>query len=142
MKVQEIMTSGIEACESTDSLLTASKKMRERNIGVVPVRENGRIVGMLTDRDIIIRAVALDRNPSQTQIKDAMTENIVSCKPDDSIEHAARIMEEYKVRRLIVQDQDGRATGVISLGDLAVYAGESLSGEALREVSEPSAPAR
>lgn len=142
MKVQEIMTSGVEACESTDSLLTASKKMKELNVGVVPVMENGQIVGMLTDRDIIIRAIALDRNPSQTQIKEAMTKNIVSCKQDDTIEHAARIMEEYKVRRLIVQDQDGHATGVISLGDLAVYAGEGLSGEALREVSEPSAPAR
>ncbi len=142
MQVQDIMTSGLEACESTDSLLTASKKMKELNVGVVPVMENGTIVGMLTDRDIIVRAIALDRSPSQTRIKEAMTRNIVSCKADDSIEQAARIMEEYKVRRLIVQDTNGRATGVVSLGDLAVYAGEGLSGEALREVSEPSAPAR
>lgn len=142
MNVSEIMTINVEMCNVNDTISQVSKQMKQLNIGVLPVIENGQIVGVITDRDIIIRGVAQDRNTNQMTAGEAMTPNILSCSEDTDLETAARIMEENKVRRLFVEDSDGRLVGIVSLGDIAVHGDENLSGKILRDVSEPSAPSR
>lgn len=142
MLVKEIMTYGAEFIESHNTLFNAAQKMRDLNIGVLPVFEDGHVIGMLTDRDIAIRAVAEMRNPAKTLVKEVMTESVLAVTEDSTIENAARVMEENRIRRLLVKDSSGKVSGVISLGDLAVFATKDLSGEVLKIVSEPSIPHR
>ncbi len=143
MKVSEIMTTDFEMVHSTSSLTEAAQKMKSLNVGFLPVQEGTRLIGIITDRDIVVRAVAEGQNPDSTQVKDIISSELVFCYEDDSIEDAARLMEDNQVRRLIVTDHDRTPVGVISLGDLAAKTGdERLAGEVLERVSEPAAPVR
>jgi CBS domain-containing protein len=143
MKISEIMTTNFEMIDSTESLTEAARKMKSLNVGFLPVKEGAMLVGVVTDRDIVIRALAQGLDPESTQVKDIISAEVVYCYEDDSIEEAARLMEEHQVRRLIVTDQDRTPVGIVSLGDIAVRTGqERLSGEALEQISEPAAPAR
>ncbi|MGH7944903.1 MAG: CBS domain-containing protein [Opitutaceae bacterium] len=126
-------------CVAPDSnLAEAAKLMGELDVGALPVCDKDRIAGMLTDRDIAIRAVAHGRDPKKTTVQDAMTGGIVFIYDDQDVDEAARLIETKKIRRLPVLNRDKRLVGIISLGDLAVNAGAGLGGEALKEVSEPS----
>ena len=132
------MTSGVR-CVAPDTKLTAAAKlMGELDVGALPVCDNDRLAGMVTDRDIAVRAVAQGRDPNQTTVQDVMTGGIVFIYEDDDVEEAARLFETKRIRRLPVLNRDKRMVGIISLGDLAVNAGAGLGGEALKEVSEPS----
>lgn len=143
MNVSEIMTSDFEMIDSTNSLRDAARKMKSLNVGFLPVQEGTMLIGLLTDRDIVIRGLAEGGDADSTQVKDIISSKVVYCFEDDSIEDAVRLMEEHKVRRLIVVDHDQVPVGIVSLGDIAVKAGlEQLSGEALERISEPAAPAR
>ena len=143
MKISEIMTAGFETVDSTNSLTDAAKKMKSLNVGVLPVQEGTRLIGVVTDRDIVIRALAEERDPNDTQVKDIASSNIVYCFEDDSVEDAVRLMEENQVRRLIVCREDGTPIGIVSLGDLAVRSGqEQLFAEALEQISEPAGSTR
>lgn len=142
MFVKDIMTYGVEVIPSHSKILEAAQKMRELNVGVIPVSEDNHIVGLLTDRDIIIRAIAQQMEPSKVEVNECMTKNVYSCNQDMNVEDAAKIMEEKQVRRLLVKNEKGDVTGLISLGDIAVFENRGLSGEILKEVSEPSAPNR
>ncbi len=143
MKVSEIMTSSFEMIDSTRSLTDAAREMKSLNVGVLPVKEGTRLIGIVTDRDIVIRALAEGRDPGSTQVKDIISSEVVYCFEDDSVEDAARLMEEHQIRRLIVCDHDRTPVGIVSLGDLAVKTGrEELYGEALERISEPAASAR
>lgn len=143
MKISEIMTSNFEMIDSTSSLTDAAREMKSLDVGVLPVREGTRLIGIITDRDIVIRALAPGRDPGSTQVKDIISSEVVYCYEDDSVEDAARLMEEHQIRRLVVCDQDRTPVGIVSLGDLAVKTGkEGLYGEALERISEPVAPAR
>lgn len=143
MKINEIMTSHFEMIDSTSSLTDAAREMKSLDVGVLPVKEGTRLIGILTDRDIVIRALAEGRNPQSTQVKDVMSSDVIYCFEDDSIEDAVHLMEDNQIRRLVVCDHDRTPVGIISLGDLAVKGGkEELSGEALERISEPAAPAR
>ena len=137
MKIHEIMTH--EACcvGPEDSLVQAAGVMRQLDVGAVPVCDHDKLSGMLTDRDIAVRAVADALDPRETRVREVMTPGIVYVFDDDDVDDALRIMEENQVRRLPVMSRDKRLVGMVSLGDVSVRASAGLSGEALREVSQP-----
>jgi CBS domain-containing protein len=139
MQLSEIMTSNPVVVSPDTMLREAAQKMRELDSGVMPVGENDRLVGMLTDRDITVRATADGKDPNTTPVRDVMTSDVIYCFADDDIEMAARTMEENQIRRVIVLDRDKRLVGIASLGDLAVHAPtDRLAGEVTEAVSEPS----
>ena len=139
MQLREVMTRHIEEIRPDANLKEAAEKMRSMDIGALPVCENDRLVGMLTDRDIAIRAVAEGRDPMQTCVREAMSSGTVFCYEDDDVGEAARLMEEKQIRRLPVFNRQGRAVGIVSLGDLATRIGnDHLSDDVLEQVSQPT----
>jgi CBS domain-containing protein len=141
MKVKDVMTHGCECIGPESTLREAARWMKELDVGPLPVCDNDRLVGMLTDRDIVLRAVAEGRDPSTTRVLDVMTPNITYCFEDQDVGEAARLMEDKQIRRLVVLNRDKRLVGIVSLGDLAVETGdERLVGEALERISEPASP--
>lgn len=144
MQVNEIMTKGVECIAPETSLKDAAIKMRELNVGLLPIcGHNDRLQGMLTDRDIVIRGVAEGQSPDQATAESVMSKDVVYCMEDDDIRQAAELMEERQIRRLVVLNEKKRLVGVLSLGDLAAqFHNEELVGEALGRISEPSHPHR
>lgn len=132
------MTRDARCVAPETKLEEAAQLMAELDVGALPVCSHDRLAGILTDRDIAVRAVAHGRDPRQTKVQDAMTGGIVFIYEDDDVEEAARLFELKRVRRLPVLNKEKRMVGIVSLGDLAVNAGAGLGGEALKEVSEPS----
>lgn len=143
MQLKEIMTREPEVVSPQDSLKEAAHKMKDLNVGVMPVCDGKRVVGMLTDRDITVRATAEGRDPNSTRVEEAMTPEPVYAFEDQDDREAARMMERNQIRRLIVVDHEKHLAGVVSLGDLAVKAGnDELTGEATEQISKPARPAR
>jgi CBS domain-containing protein len=140
MKIREIMTMTVEVIRPTDTIFDAAKRMRDLNIGSLPVCFDRRMEGMITDRDIAVRAVAEGRNPSTTLVMDVMTPDIIYCFDDDNTEHVEQMMMDYQVRRLpVVTRETKELAGIISLGDLATKTGQVQEiGRTLREISEPA----
>jgi CBS domain-containing protein len=139
MKLKDIMTGDVEIVSPADTLQTAARKMKERDIGFLPVCENDRLVGALTDRDLVIRAAAHGLDPRTAQVKDLVHSEVFWCFEDQSVDEGARLMEEHQIRRLIVIGRgDKRLVGVVSLGDLAKNGGQQVSGKVLQKVSEPA----
>lgn len=135
MMVREIMTEGVQIVDPQTKLNDAAIKMRDIDSGILPVAENDRLVGMLSDRDITVRAVAEGRDPKETAVRDVMTDNVVYCFDDQDATDAAKIMEENQLRRLIVLNRDKRLVGICSVGDLAVAGDATASGSVLEEVA-------
>ena len=142
MKVHEIMTPDVECIGSRDNLVEAASVMRQLDVGVLPVCDGDEVVGILTDRDIVIRCVAENRDARLCQVRDAMSAGVVCIYDDNSVEDAVHVLEKYQIRRAPVMNRDGKLVGILSLGDIAVDAGTSLSGEALKDISHPAAPVR
>lgn len=143
MKVNEIMTIDFQTIDSVSSLTEAAERMKSFNIGFLPVHEGKNIIGVITDRDIVVRALAQGLNAGSTSVRDILTSDVVYCYEDESVQGAARLMEEHRVRRLIACDYDGNPVGVVSLEDLAIKAREDcLAGEVLEQVGEAAAPIR
>ncbi len=141
MELKNVMTLNVEVVGPDATLQEAAQKMRARNIGALPVSEGDRLAGMLTDRDITVRATAEGRGPKRTKVRDVMTREIVCASEDQTVQDAARLMEDMQVRRVLILNRDKRLVGIVSLGDLAVGTGdERLAGEVLKRVSEPSGP--
>lgn len=124
------------------TLADAATIMDKLNVGALPICDHDRLTGMLTDRDIVVRAVARGRDPQSTTARDAMTEGIVYVYEDEDAGEAARVFESKQIRRLPVLNREKRMVGIVSLGDLAVGGGVTLGGEALKEISEHPASAR
>lgn len=143
MQVNEIMTRSVDLVDPNTMLRDAAVKMRADNIGALPVGENDRLVGMVTDRDIVVRAVAEDRAPATTAVREVMAEGIVYCFDDDAVDDAARIMANHQIRRLPVLNRDKRLVGIVALADLARTGAEKPKAEAIEGISQPSdAPRR
>ena len=143
MKIRDIMTAHVEVLRPDSSLREAAQKMRELNVGPMPVMDGDRVVGVLTDRDITIRATAEGRDPNTTPIQDVMSRNVAFCFEDDDVKEAAKRMSEKQVRRLLVMNREHRLVGIASLGDLAVDTGdEKMAGKVLEEVSKPVHPGK
>jgi len=118
MKVSEVMTRDVKLVSPGDSICDAAKMMAECDAGALPVGENDRLVGVITDRDIAIRAIAENLGPD-TPVRDVMTPQVLYCFEDETLEHVAENMGEQKVRRLPVLNREKRLVGIISLGDIA-----------------------
>jgi CBS domain-containing protein len=128
------MTPHVEVIHPDATLREAAQKMQTLDVGPIPVCDGDRLQGMLTDRDITIRATAQGRDPNTTRVREVMTPDIVYCFEDQDVEEAAQIMEERQIRRLVVLNRDKRLVGIVSLGDLATQTGdEELDAEELSE---------
>lgn len=137
MNIREVMSRDVKIAAPEDTLRHAAQMMKDIDAGVLPVGEHDRLVGMLTDRDITIRAVALGKAPDTCHVREVMSPDIKYAYEDDSLEHAARSMGELQIRRLPVLSRDKRLVGIVSLGDLALKEKES-AGDALKDVSRRS----
>jgi CBS domain-containing protein len=138
MQLKEIITSPAQTVAPDCTLLDAAKTMMSRDLGWLPVADNGKVVGIITDRDITIRGVAGGLDSKKTKVEDVMTKDVFCCSIDSTIEDAANLMEDEQVRRLVVVDENEKIAGVVSLADLALDTGEETSHEVLKEVSKPS----
>ena len=140
MQVKQVMTPNVECTQPTATLSDAARKMRDFDIGPLPVcSDDDRLAGMITDRDIAVRAVADGLDPRTTMVRDVMTPTIIYCYEDQDVSDAAHMMEQNQIRRLVVLNRDKRMVGILSLGDVAVDAGdEQLAGHTLEAVSEPA----
>jgi len=136
MRVSEAMTRDVRVATPGQSIKEVAKVMDEINAGAMPVGENDRLVGMITDRDIAIRAVALGKGPD-TPVRDVMsTEKVLYCYEDEELDHVAKNMGDEQVRRLPVVSRDKRLVGIVSLGDVAQRETRSAS-KAVKGASRP-----
>jgi CBS domain-containing protein len=137
-KVSEVMSTDVQTISPDDTIEEAAQEMRDGDFGLVPVVEDEELVGVVTDRDIAIRAVAEGKDPG-TPVSEVMSEGVVWVNEDDSVEDAARIMSEHQIRRLPVVDSEQHIVGIVSLGDFAVDSSEiEPVVEALSDISRPS----
>ena len=118
--VGELMTRDVVRLPEDASLVDAAQAMRDRQIGDVLVTDNGAVVGLATDRDIVIRAIAAGMDPSNTRLSEVVSGDVVAVREDAPTEEAVELMRQRKVRRLVVTDDSGRLAGIVSIGDLAV----------------------
>lgn len=136
MKVREAMTPDVKVVSPKQTIYDAAKMMAECDAGSLPVGENDRLVGMITDRDIVIRAVAQRLSP-ETPVRDIMSQEILYCFEDEDIAHVADNMGEQKVRRLPVLNREKRLVGIVSIGDVSRKADTSKAGKALAQIAKP-----
>ena len=139
MKVNEAMTRDVRVCDPGHSIRDCAKTMAEIDAGALPVGENDRLVGMITDRDIAVRAVAAGKGPD-TEVQEVMSSEVLYCFEDDEIERVAENMADMRVRRLPVVNRDKRLVGIVSLADLAITEGEQPAGKAVEGISRPGGP--
>ncbi|MEK7018114.1 MULTISPECIES: CBS domain-containing protein [Bacillus] len=133
-QVRELMSTHIVHCTPLDNVYEAAVKMKEESVGLIPVIENQQVVGLVTDRDLVVRGIA-EKHPGSNQITNVMTTNIVSVSPDDPIEKATELMAQYQIRRLPVVES-GQFVGMLALGDLAIRkSADDQAGFALSEIS-------
>jgi CBS domain-containing protein len=136
MKIKDVMTRTVETVRPETTVQEAAAKMKSMNVGPMPVVDGDRLGGIVTDRDIVVRAVADGRDPRTTTVRDVMTTDVVSCNEDDDVKDAARTMKDRQVRRLLVTDREKRLKGIVSLGDLAVDTrDDKMKGDILEKVS-------
>jgi CBS domain-containing protein len=143
MQIREIMTPRVEVIHPDATIAEAAEKMKRLDVGPLPVCDGERLLGMITDRDITVRATSEGRDPRTTRVREIMTEEVFYAFDDQDVREAAEIMERAQIRRLPIINRDKRLVGIISLGDVAVRTGdEELASEVLEEVSEPTQPRR
>jgi CBS domain-containing protein len=142
MVVRDVMTSGAECVHSEATLQQAAEKMRKFDVGAVPILENDKLVGMLTDRDIAIRSISEGSNPQISRVRDAMTPDVICCYEDQDVAEALQLMRSQQIRRLPVLDRSEHLVGIVSLGDFAIETPDSnIVGQALEGISLPNTPA-
>lgn len=146
MQIREVMTERAEVISSQAPALEAAAKMRDLDVGSLPVCDGERLEGLLTDRDIAVRLVAEGLDPAMTKVNEIMTPGATYCFEDQTLDEAANVMEAQQIRRLPILNRNKRLVGILSLGDLAVRThgneDRELAEEALRNISEPSEPKR
>jgi len=136
MRAKEVMSKKPEFLPPTATLKQAAQQMKTHDYGFIPIGENDRLLGAVTDRDFVIRAMADGKDPDKTKVGDVMSSHIQFCFEDDDIHDVAKRMEENQIRRLVVLDKDKRMKGIISLGDIANAHNEKLTQEVMDAVSE------
>lgn len=137
MKVSEVMTLDVETVTPDASLQEAALAMSRMDIGVLPAVEGNRLIGVITDRDIAIRAVALGKDPGHTYVREAMSAGVKCVHDYDDVDEAAEAMADLQVRRLPVVDREERLVGIVSLSDIARDRRPRKAGEALQGISRP-----
>jgi CBS domain-containing protein len=139
MQLKEFVNSRVETVQSDDTLQRAAEKMRDLDVGSLPVCDGGELVGMITDRDITTRAVAIGSDPVRSMVHEVMTPGVLCCSESDEVEEATLIMQKNQVRRILVLNEANELVGITSLGELATVTGDRLlAGETLKSVSEES----
>lgn len=134
-QVRDVMTSNPTTCEPTATLVDAAKVMAREDVGPVPIVEGGKLVGLVTDRDIIIRAVAEGRDVTSTTVQDVASKDLVTVTADEDLDRALQLMAQHQVRRIPVVDGD-RVVGIVSQADVARAADEEKTGEVVQQISE------
>jgi len=135
MKIREVMTRGIETISPGETLEAAARKMLHRNVGFLPVMDSEKVVGVVTDRDIVLRAVAAGLRPHMTKVHQVLTKDVLAVYEDQSLTDASLVMEKHLVHRLLVLDRQDRLVGIVSLSDIAAKTkNEQLSGHVLGKV--------
>jgi len=139
MQVRDVMTVGVECVRPSNTLQEVAQRMKNLNVGSMPVCDNDRlVVGLVTDRDIVVRAVSEGYDPRTTKVNDVLTSDVLYCFDDQDVQEAAQLMCEHQVRRLVILNRDKKLIGIVSLGDLAVETGDDkLAGATLEHVSLP-----
>jgi CBS domain-containing protein len=135
MKVKDVMHTGAICVESSTSIRDIAKRMRDSDVGAIPIKANGQLVGIITDRDIACRALANSGDVANMTAQDVMTKDVLCCSPEDDVEAAIEVMEAKQIRRLPVTDSHKAMIGMLSLGDVSHKVSKKLSGEVLRAVS-------
>ncbi|EKE09165.1 MAG: CBS protein [uncultured bacterium] len=136
MKVKEIMSKNVKLIHPHAHIAEAAKLMREKDIGMIPVGENDRLEGVITDRDIVIRALANGKDLERLTIREVMTPNCHSCFEEDTIEEASKHMSKDQIRRLTVLDKNKHVVGILSLGDVATKGSDEEAAKALHRISK------
>jgi CBS domain-containing protein len=139
-KVQNVMTQNVATVSPNQTVQEAAQIMSQKNIGALPVVENGQVKGMITDRDITLRTSAQGKDPASTRVSEVMTNRVVTGTPDMSVQEAANVMAQHQVRRLPIVENN-QIQGIVALGDIATNsASDQAAGQALVNISEPSQP--
>ena len=136
MQVREAMSDDVRIASPNQTIREAATLMAKIDAGILPVGDNDRLVGMISDRDIAVRAIALGKGPD-TPVREVMSQDVKYCFEEDDVHDVAQNMADIKVRRLPVLDKSKRLVGIVSLGDLALTDGPTNAGEALCSISEP-----
>lgn len=137
--ISDIMTRDVQSLAPTDSIVRAAQLMSEINVGVVPVCANGRVLGLVTDRDIVLRGVARGPDCSAVKLSDVMSSDVQVCYQDQDLSQVMVKMGDSQIRRLPVLDREERLVGILSLGDVAVRTDDKRLASVLQDISEPGA---
>ena len=132
--IKEVMTRDVRACEPKATVADAAKVMAQEDVGPVPIVEDGRLVGIVTDRDIVVRVVAEGRDPNATTVKEIASTELVTVSPDDDLDEALHLLAERQVRRLPVVEGD-RLVGIVAQADIARLGKDKKTGEVVEEIS-------
>lgn len=137
-KIKELMSQDVQVISPDETIREAAQQMLKGNFGMMPVGENDRLIGSISDRDIVIRAVASGKDTG-TKVREVMSEGIYWAYEDDSVSEVAKLMSEHQIRRLPIVNADKRLVGIVALGDFAVDNEDiAVAGDALAEISQPS----
>lgn len=137
MLCREVMKRHVQSADPQETVQSAARRMRDTNVGLMPVCDRtGRVIGVVTDRDLALRICAEDVRPSTTEIAEVMTHGAITCGPDEAIQRAEALMRQHRITRVLVTDPAGRLLGVISLSDLVFYEPSARMGRTLRAVAE------
>jgi CBS domain-containing protein len=145
MKIRDVMTANPEFCTPDDGVVDCARIMARLDVGIVPIcesRDTRRAVGCVTDRDIVVRCVAQGKDPNLISARDAMTQELVTCSPDDDIDMVRAKMEERQVRRILVTDEHGALIGILAVADVVTALEPEKVGSTVEQISQPTAPMR
>jgi len=133
--IRDIMTTDVECCTPLDNVYEVAVKMKELDVGAIPIIDNDKLIGMITDRDLVVRGIA-EKRAGSNQVTNVMSDKLITVTPDVSLEEAANLMAEHQIRRLPVVEKD-KLVGIVSLGDLSIERmSDEKAGHALSEISE------
>lgn len=141
MKVADIMERHPTCCTEDDNLVDVARMMKEHDCGAIPVVEDQATlipVGIITDRDIVVRAIANDLDPAGTKVEECMTRSLVTVDADEDVQECVRLMEQHQVRRILVVDERGAVAGIVSQAQIALNVDSSLAGEMIEDISQPN----
>ena len=134
--IRDVMTSNLCTIDAGKPVAYAAKMMKEEDVGLAPIVEGDKLIGMLTDRDIAIRVVAEGRNPDQTKVREVASKQVVTIDPQQDLNEALRIMSKHQVRRLPVVEEDGKLVGVVAQADVAREGDDMQTGKLVEEISK------
>lgn len=142
MQIREIMSTDVHLVDPNMTIHECARRMRDDDLGALPVGENDRLVGMVTDRDITVRAVAEAKGADDCKVREVMSEGILYCFDNDDVKDAARTMSEHQVRRIPVVNQDKRLCGMVSVADLAKAGVKGAEFQAYKDIAQPTGSER